>query len=276
MSRGCVLVLDRNPHQAQHVSQLLADEKWASMLSFDRDATFRLLKHRQFQLLLLDAYTGDANIVSELPQIRAVAQDAPVAIMSDGGHKGHALDQTMNMARRAGADFIMPKPFQPGALKTLLSETSAYHRERALQRHVLIVEPDDYLRKEIAAVLTQVGYAVSTAVNMEDAFFDHNLGLVDIVMTAILIPGIGGIEGIAQIRRDFPHVRIIAMSQGVDDKVGAMHVLAAAKTVGAEVLLPKPFIMPDVLRSVMSLVAPKDETLNDDAAQAAIDAIFAH
>jgi DNA-binding NarL/FixJ family response regulator len=100
---------------------------------------------------------------------------------------------------------------------------------------------------------------VSSAANVEDVFFDHNLGVVDVVLTSILIPGIGGIEGTAQIRKDFPHIHVIAMSQGVSDSIGPQHVLAAATEAGAEATLPKPFTMGEMLRTVATVLKKKPE-----------------
>ena len=102
-------------------------------------------------------------------------------------------------------------------------------------------------------------------------------GLDDVVVTAVLIPGIGGIEGTAQIKTDWPHVQVVAMSEGVDEKITAVHVLAAAKAAGADGLLPKPFHMPDMLKTVAGVLRAKDAPVEEvtSAAQDAIDAIFA-
>ena len=185
-------------------------------------------------------------------------------------------NSTNNLARIAGADFIINKPCTPDKLKTLLADTHSYHRSRMKEHHVLVVEDDRQLARDVCSVLKQVGYRVSWAANMEDALFDHNLGMVDVVLTAVLIPGIGGIEGTAQIKKDWSHVQVVATSEGVDDKITAIHVLAAAKAAGADVLLPKPFTMGDMLKSVGSTIRAKGnpEEASANADQAAIDALF--
>jgi len=63
------------------------------------------------------------------------------------------------------------------------------------------------------------------------------------------------------------------MSEGVDSTITALHVLAAAKAAGADSLLPKPFTMHDLLKTMQDLIRAKDDGADD--AQAAIDAIFA-
>jgi len=250
MSLGSVLVLDSDREQARTVSRLLGQQNWTSVLSFNQDMALKLLRSSRFHLLMFDSYVDGQNIITHIDAIKSQACDTPLAIMAHAWQGARALKAAQEAAKEAGADFMITKPVHPDRLKNLLQETNAYHRARRTEFHVLVIDPDIDLRTHVAAVLKQVGYKVSVADNMEDAFFDHNLGLIDAVLTAILIPGIGGVEGIAQIRKDFPHVRTIAMSQGIDDKIGAMHVLAAAKEAGAELLLPKPFVMPELLNAM--------------------------
>jgi DNA-binding NtrC family response regulator len=265
MSFGCVLVLNPNKAHAQVMATMLQRQKWTSVLSFDQSMAMRIMKGSQFRLLLFEAYVGGASIMQSIDKIRELADETPLAIMTDGGAGGQALKSTLELAKTSGADFTMARPFSDERLKVLLNETNAFHRARATDRHVLVVEDNTELRRAICMVLKQVGYVVSSAVNMEDAFFDHNLGSVDIVLTSILIPGIGGIEGTAQIRRDFPHVRVVAMSQGINDTIGPQHILAAATSAGAIATIAKPFHMGDLLRTLGGVLkmTPEGEAIHD-------------
>ncbi|MDC7681654.1 response regulator [Asticcacaulis sp. BYS171W] len=262
---GSVLVLDSDRDQARQVARLLGQQKWTSVLSFSQDMALRSLKHNRFHLLLVDAYADNQNMVSQIDFLKSQMKDTPLAVMGHvwGGKKGTTI---LDQAKAAGADFLLAKPIHPDRLKTMLAETHRYHRERRTEVHVMVVDPDVQLRTFIGMTLQQVGYKVSVADNMEDVFFDHNLGMIDIVLTAILIPGIGGVEGIAQIKKDHPHVRLAAMSEGINDKIGAMHVLAAAREAGAEELLPKPFVMPELLSLIGRLSRDKIQARAAEAA----------
>jgi len=254
MSFGSVLVLNPNKAHAQVMASMLQRQKWTSVLSFDQAMALRIMKGSQFRLLLFEAYVNGASTMQAIDKIRELGDETPLAIMTDGGAGGQALKSTLDLAKSSGADFTMARPFSDERLKVLLNETNAYHRARATDRHVLVVEDNAELRRAICAVLKQVGYVVSSAVNMEDAFFDHNLGAVDIVLTSVLVQGIGGIEGTAQIRRDFPHIRVVAMSQGINDKIGPQHILAAATAAGAIATLAKPFNMGDMLKILAAVL----------------------
>ncbi len=265
MSFGCVLVLNPNKAHAQIMATMLQRQKWTSVLSFDQAMALRIMKGSQFRLLLFEAYVGGSSTMQSIAKIRELGDETPLAIMTDGGAGGQALKSTLDLAKTSGADFTMARPFSDERLKVLLNETNAYHRARATDRHVLVVEDNTELRRAICTVLKQVGYVVSSTVNMEDAFFDHNLGAVDIVLTSVLISGIGGIEGTAQIRRDFPHIRVVAMSQGINDKIGPQHILAAAASAGAIATLPKPFTMGDMLRTLAGVLrlTPDGQPMGD-------------
>lgn len=257
MSNGCVLVLDDNPSRGQHISTLLKSQKWASVLSFNPDMALKILRSNRFHLMMMDSYVNGGNMLGHLDEFRSHAANTPMALMSDGPRDMAALKRALNGSMTDPADFVINKPFTKDGLKALLAETVKYHRERRSEQHVLIVENDVALRHKLASVFKQVGYIVSQAANMEDAMFDHNLGMVDVVVTAILIPGIGGIQGIAQLCKDYPHIRTIAMSEGVDEKVVAAHVLAAASQAGATATIAKPFALAEMLRLVASVVVPK-------------------
>ncbi len=254
MSFGSVLILNPNKVHAQVMAMMLQRQKWTSVLSFDQAMAMRIMKGTQFRLLMFEAYVGGASTMQIIDKVRELGEETPLAITTDGGAGGQAMKSIFEQAKRSGADFTMARPFSDERLKVLLNETNAYHRARATDRHVLVVEDNTELRRAICTVLKQVGYVVSSAVNMEDAFFDHNLGSIDIVLTSVLIPGIGGIEGTAQIRRDFPHVRVVAMSQGINEKIGPQHILAAATEAGAIATIAKPFNMGDLLRTLAGVL----------------------
>jgi DNA-binding response OmpR family regulator len=268
---GSVLVLDGDREVARQVSRQLGQQNWTSVLSFNPEMALKLLKNNRFHLLMFDAYVDGKDTLDNIERIRQAARDTPLAIMAHTWEGKKGSQSALLKADAAGVDFTIAKPVNIDRLKVLLKETHQYHRARKTEFHVLIVDPDIELRNFVGQMLKQVGYQVSGASTMEDVFFDHNLGLVDAVLTAILIPGIGGVEGIAQLRKDWPHIRVVAMSEGINDKIGAMHVLAAAREAGAEQVLPKPFVMPELLK-IMSEVSQdkvRAKALEVAAAQAA-------
>jgi CheY-like chemotaxis protein len=84
---------------------------------------------------------------------------------------------------------------------------------------------------------------------------------VDLVIVDVILPGMDGVAAIKLIRRDYPGVRIIAISGGgnfglnsyLPDAISTSAYLAACKAAGADGVLPKPFETAE-LRSLINQV----------------------
>jgi CheY-like chemotaxis protein len=80
----------------------------------------------------------------------------------------------------------------------------------------------------------------------------------DVVITDIIMPKINGVEAIDFIRKEFPSVRIIAISGGGNFGISAYQpnaittsaYLAAAERAGAHMILTKPFESRDLIQAV--------------------------
>lgn len=280
MSQGSVLVLDDNPAHARHISKMLEAERWSSVLTFDRAMAMQALRNARFHLLMFEAYVGQSSVLQAVGDIRATAENTPLAIMTGGQGNAKVMAQTLDMAKAAGVDFVMGKPVSPERLKTVLTDTSAFHRARKASKAILVIEDNAGLRKLITNVLGAMGYQIFSAASMEEAFEATQMGMLDVVIADIFMPGMGGIEGISRMRRDWPHIHVIAMSAGMQNKLDAHAVLAASKHVGAMAQLPKPFVMQDLIHLVALVLSddgaseaeatlaettPSKTTLADDA-----------
>ncbi|HTN41551.1 MAG TPA: response regulator, partial [Asticcacaulis sp.] len=246
MSIGTVLVLEDSRVQAQLISRMLTMLGWSAVLNFDHRMVLQHLKASRVDLLLLDVYVEDGNTLTLLPEIRELAPGVPIAIMSAGGTGGAALNSTLNAARRAQADFVLPKPFAPNDLAIILDEAAKMRQAPVRPKHVLVVDDCRVVRKLTTTALAGVGYRISEARSMEEAFDRVDIAHVDVVLTDIFMPGMGGIEGIHIIKSTWPKVAVIAMSAGSDNRVGNAQALSAAKYMGADALLSKPFTSPDL------------------------------
>ena len=250
MSVGSVLVLDANGAQAQHISKMLEREKWSAILAFDQKMALSMMRATRFHLLMVDAYVGQSSMLALIPEMRERAPATPLTIMTDNVYGRHAVEITMDQARNAGAEFILQKPFSAERLKSLLKDTTRFHRERRSTRHLLVVEDNANLRGMIGKVLGEMGYQISMAETMEQAFSHVDLDMVDLVVCDIFMPGMGGIEGIMKIRQGWPHIHVLAISAGKDERMDANKVLAASRHVGAVEHLAKPFHMSDLIHLV--------------------------
>jgi len=129
---------------------------------------------------------------------------------------------------------------------------------------VVIIEDDDTMREMIGHMLERGGYKVVMTSRAEHAI-DLIAGVqMDLVLTDIFMPGMGGIEAIQRLRESNPELPIIAMSAGFQE-VSGEHATRAAMKMGAVAVVDKP-IARDQLFQVIEDVLSADAGPDDDAA----------
>lgn len=114
---------------------------------------------------------------------------------------------------------------------------------------VLVVDDDEQIRSLIRMTLEKAGYQVFEGQSGQEALQHFRVTPTDLVMMDILMPDKDGLESIMEMRREFPKVRIIAMTGG-SDKIGILNFLDVAKMLGARRTLCKPFELKDLLEAV--------------------------
>lgn len=114
---------------------------------------------------------------------------------------------------------------------------------------VLVVDDEDQVRQLIRAILEQAGYQVREARDGKEALYLYRQKPVDLVIMDILMPDQDGLESITTLRREFPTVKVIAITGGTD-MIGILNFLDVAKMMGASRTLKKPFDMHALLNAV--------------------------
>ncbi len=107
------------------------------------------------------------------------------------------------------------------------------------QPTVLIIEDDPSLRDALQRALRGQRYRILEAGKGGEGMKMLQAHPVDVVLVDIFMPGKEGVETIRELRRSYPHVKIIAMSGG--GAKGEVDVLLVAKAMGSHQTLVKPF-----------------------------------
>lgn len=117
---------------------------------------------------------------------------------------------------------------------------------------ILIIDDEDQSRNMLCQALTRAGYEVLTASDGNEGIELFRTVRADLIITDILMPDKEGLETIMDLRRDFPDVKIIAMSGG--GLTGNLNFLDIAERLGAQRTLEKPFHLQEVLQLVQELL----------------------
>lgn len=120
---------------------------------------------------------------------------------------------------------------------------------------ILVVDDDDAVRDLVAAILRSGGYDVSVANDGRQALTKLANESFDVVVTDLVMPEQEGIETIRLIRRDFPAVKVIAMSGAFGGDY-----LRIAGHLGAHGTIAKPAGMQTVLETVRRVLQQGTES----------------
>jgi CheY-like chemotaxis protein len=117
---------------------------------------------------------------------------------------------------------------------------------------LLVVDDDDAVRMMMRKMLEMASHDVTTAANGIQALNCLREQLPDVVILDIIMPEKEGLETIIELRRDYPTLKIIAISGG--GSIGPANYLKLAKKLGAHLTMEKPIRMEELKAAIRQLV----------------------
>jgi CheY-like chemotaxis protein len=124
---------------------------------------------------------------------------------------------------------------------------------------ILIIDDEPQIRSMLRLMLERVGYEIAEAPDGIEGIRQYRKNPADLIITDLIMPNKDGIGMIIDLKREFPKVKIIAMSGGGVNRPEGY--LDGAKKLGATRTLTKPIDRDEMLQAVK-------ETLKDTAAPA--------
>lgn len=118
---------------------------------------------------------------------------------------------------------------------------------------ILVIEDDSAVRLSLQMMLEDGGYTVKVAENGEVGIDLFREDPTDLVITDLFMPQKEGIETISELRRDYPGVKIIAISGGGQHIPGGF--LIFASKLGAVHTFQKPIDNNELLEVVKSVLS---------------------
>lgn len=123
---------------------------------------------------------------------------------------------------------------------------------------ILIIDDDDQFRGMLQTTLEKAGFEVDAAENGKVGYrmlVEHS---VDLIITDLIMPEKDGVETIMDVRREFPGLKVIAISGG--GRVGPDSYLNMVKQMGVSGTFSKPLDMPGFLGAVRDTLAIESES----------------
>jgi len=117
---------------------------------------------------------------------------------------------------------------------------------------ILIIDDDPQILDMIGQTLEREGHEVIDASDGKEGLKLYRENPTDLIITDIIMPEKEGIETIMELRRDFPDVKIIAISGG--GRIDAEQYLSMAQKLGAQRTFAKPVARAELLKAVRELL----------------------
>ncbi|MGD0397947.1 MAG: response regulator [Syntrophobacteraceae bacterium] len=117
---------------------------------------------------------------------------------------------------------------------------------------ILVIDDDLQTLFLLREMLDQAGYGVLVAPDGKEGIRVCESTRVDLVITDVFMPEMEGLAVIMALRREFPDIKIIAVSGG--GRIGPKDYLIVAGKLGANRTFTKPFGCNELLDAVKELV----------------------
>jgi len=128
-----------------------------------------------------------------------------------------------------------------------------------MQKHILIVDDDELMRRSLSFNLKQNGYRTSTASNAEAALAQARRDPPDLVLLDIGLPGMDGLDALRHFKEafDLPVIFLTARRHNLDEVLGL--------ELGADDYITKPFDQSVLRARIKSVFRRSSSTSSQDA-----------
>jgi YesN/AraC family two-component response regulator len=117
-----------------------------------------------------------------------------------------------------------------------------------MMKNILVVDDNLMMRKLIRNLFHEDNFIIEEATNGVEGLEIVKQHPIDLIITDIIMPKMEGLELIMNVRRDFPNIKIIAISGGKP------YYLYMAKKLGIEGIFTKPLNHQVFLKAVKKLI----------------------
>jgi YesN/AraC family two-component response regulator len=118
--------------------------------------------------------------------------------------------------------------------------------------HILIIDDDPQILDMLGQTLKREGHEVVEALDGKEGLKLYRENPTDLIITDIIMPDKEGIETIIELQRDFPDVKIIAISGGGHND--PHQYLYIARMLGVQKTFTKPIAREELLKAASELL----------------------
>jgi DNA-binding NtrC family response regulator len=118
-----------------------------------------------------------------------------------------------------------------------------------MPKQISIIENDDFLCNSLKEILIFQGFGVSTFRCAEDFLAQHNVALIDLILSDVSMEGMDGFQLLRLLKNQNNNTPVILMS-------GSLYIQREdALELGAAAFIPKPFGLTDLLGQIQLCIS---------------------
>ncbi|MEE9146223.1 MAG: response regulator [Candidatus Tectomicrobia bacterium] len=248
---GCILFVDDEVMLArlgQEMLERLGYEVVSRTSSIEALEAFRAMPHR-FDAVITDQTMPNMTGEQLARELRSIRCDIPIILCTGFSHT-----MSTEQAQAAGIDAFCMKPVIGQDLAVIIQRVIGQRSQPKTHAgaRILLIDDDAPLRSTLHQLLEEAGYEVIDASDGDQGIQRYRETPTDLVITDLLMPHKEGLETIQELRREFPAVKIVAISGG--GKAGNLDFLPAAQQFGAQRFLRKPFEQDELLGTIEEIL----------------------
>ncbi len=248
-----VLVIDDSPTVTRIASEMLGEAGYSVTITETFEDALDEHVLDTVSVILTDLILPGMGGIEGIARIKSTRPNIGIIAMS-AGDASTDPQHLLRAARGVGADAIVKKPFDKDILASAVQQALDASAAASLdKRKILVIDDSRTMCKLVSNMLPRTDFSVQTSQSFENAITSNEIMAVDVVITDIFMPGIGGIEAIRGIKTNWPDVKIVAMSGGFDEAMMSSTALQAAEKVGADAALAKPFTDTALLSTINTI-----------------------
>ena len=201
----------------------------------------------RFDLVITDFTMPNMTGMELAKELLKLRSDIPVILCT--GYSAHINE---DKAKGSGIRAFVMKPVVLGEIANTIRKVLDQEKEQQTMALILIIDDDNQFRAILREMLERAGYEVVEASDGEEGIKLYREKVTDLIITDLIMPEKEGIETIVELRRDFPDVKIIAISGG--GLLDPEQYLSIAKRFGAQYTFAKPVEREELLKAVSELL----------------------
>ncbi len=201
-----ILVIDDEPGIRITLAGILEDEGYNVVVAEDGYQGIAAAKNMDFKVAFIDMKMPGINGIETFKEIKSISPDTIIFFMT-----AFISEDTLNEAARLETQAILYKPLDMNLILRILKEDLA-------KTTILVVDDESAIREMLQEVLEDRGHKVYVAESGYTAIQIVKNTHFDIIFIDIVMPGIGGLQTLEEIKKIDPATNVIMMaSQNIDN-----------------------------------------------------------